>query len=177
MRGRPDNVAAEHHPGAPKEGATCILQRHQTDGGWASACRPFVKFCNDCLRFEEARVTLSIAFRHLPPNSARFRYATEGPLFISAQLCPVTRSGPSERFGYRSNLAPKYARKHETHPPRGKKKKFRLDSNDCGFVCAGVNFVGIQVNRFIFGKVCRCVQHQNKRVGMLNGYICGHADS
>ena len=30
--------------------------------------------------------TLSIAFRHLPPNSARFSYATEGALFISAQL-------------------------------------------------------------------------------------------
>ena len=26
------------------------------------------------------------AFRHLPPNSARFGYATEGALFISAQL-------------------------------------------------------------------------------------------
>ena len=30
--------------------------------------------------------TPSIAFRHLPPNSARFSYATEGELFISAQL-------------------------------------------------------------------------------------------
>ena len=29
---------------------------------------------------------LIIAFRHLPPNSARFGYATEGVLFISAQL-------------------------------------------------------------------------------------------
>ena len=28
----------------------------------------------------------SIAFRHLPPNSARFGYVTEGALFISAQL-------------------------------------------------------------------------------------------
>ena len=31
-------------------------------------------------------LTPSIAFRHLPPNSARFSYATEGALFISAQL-------------------------------------------------------------------------------------------
>ena len=31
-------------------------------------------------------VTPSIASRHLPPNSARFSYATEGVLFISAQL-------------------------------------------------------------------------------------------
>ena len=30
--------------------------------------------------------TLSIAFRHLPPNSARFSYASWGALFISAQL-------------------------------------------------------------------------------------------
>ena len=30
--------------------------------------------------------TLSIAFRHLPPNSARFGYATEEALFISMQL-------------------------------------------------------------------------------------------
>ena len=30
--------------------------------------------------------TPSIAFRHPPPNSARFTYATEGALFISAQL-------------------------------------------------------------------------------------------
>jgi len=30
--------------------------------------------------------TPSIAFRHLSPNSARYSYATEGALFISAQL-------------------------------------------------------------------------------------------
>ena len=29
--------------------------------------------------------TPSIAFRYLPPNSARIGYATEGALFISAQ--------------------------------------------------------------------------------------------
>ena len=28
--------------------------------------------------------TQSITFQHLPPNSARFSYATEGALFISA---------------------------------------------------------------------------------------------
>ena len=39
-------------------------------------------------------------------------------------------------------LAPKHARKHEMHPPRVKKEEFRLDSNDCGFTCAGLNFVG-----------------------------------
>ena len=30
--------------------------------------------------------TPSIAFRHLPPNSATFRYAIEGALFITTQL-------------------------------------------------------------------------------------------
>ena len=31
--------------------------------------------------------TPSITFWHLPPNSARFSYATKGALFISTQLC------------------------------------------------------------------------------------------
>ena len=35
--------------------------------------------------------TLSITFRHLPPNSARFSYATEGALFISAHPPQVKR--------------------------------------------------------------------------------------
>ena len=39
--------------------------------------------------------TLSTAFRHLPPNAARFSYATEGSL-----SCPAVRSAPSERFQY-----------------------------------------------------------------------------
>ena len=36
--------------------------------------------------------TPSITFRHLPPNSARFSYATEGALFIFAQLSTDTVS-------------------------------------------------------------------------------------
>ena len=36
--------------------------------------------------FTTSSHTSSVAFRHLPPNSARFGYATEGALFISAQL-------------------------------------------------------------------------------------------
>ena len=36
--------------------------------------------------------TRSITFRHLPPNSARFGYATEGALFISTQLSRDTVS-------------------------------------------------------------------------------------
>ena len=49
---------------------------------------------------------------------------------LSPHSCPPTQSAPSERFGYYdcgSSLAPKHARKHETHPPRVK-KEFRLDS-------------------------------------------------
>ena len=36
--------------------------------------------------------TASTAFWHLPPNSAKFSYATEGALFISAQLSTDTVS-------------------------------------------------------------------------------------
>ena len=49
-----------------------------------------VPFCNEGLEvpFRHGPLhTPSSAFRHLPPNSARFSYATEGALFISAQLC------------------------------------------------------------------------------------------
>ena len=35
---------------------------------------------------EASHHTPSIAFWHLPPDSARFSYATEGALFISEQL-------------------------------------------------------------------------------------------
>ena len=42
--------------------------------------------------------TPSIAFRHLPPNSAGFSYATEGALFISAHLSTDAVSA-LRRFG------------------------------------------------------------------------------
>ena len=95
--------------------------------------------------------TPSIAFRHLPPNSARFSYASEEALIISAQLSSDAVSALqkvrtvegrvgtdhhrtlTDFYDCRSNLAPKHARKHETHPPRVK-NEFRLDSNDCGFI-------------------------------------------
>ena len=49
--------------------------------------------------------TPSIAFRHLPPKSARFGYATEGALKKkkkkkNPRSYPPTRSAPSETFGY-----------------------------------------------------------------------------
>ena len=39
-----------------------------------------------CRLRERGHHTPSTAFWHLPPNSARFGYATEGALFISMQL-------------------------------------------------------------------------------------------
>ena len=33
-------------------------------------------------------------------------------------------------------------KKEEEKKRRRRKKEFRLDSNDCGFICAGVHFVG-----------------------------------
>ena len=43
--------------------------------------------------------TPSTAFRHLPSNFARFSYATEGALFISAQLSTDAVSAPPKGFG------------------------------------------------------------------------------
>ena len=95
-----------------------------------------------CLRHVRTH-TPSIAFRHLSPNSARFTDATEGALFISA-VSALRKVRVLINYDCRSNLAPKHARKHETHAPRVKKKKKVLSRfiRDCGFICAGVNFVG-----------------------------------
>ena len=38
-------------------------------------------------------------------------------------------------------MTPKHARKYEVRPPRGR-KEFRLDSDDLGFICAGVSIMG-----------------------------------
>ena len=65
----------------------------------------------------------SIAFRHLPPNSAGFGYATEGSLFVSAQLSTDAVSALRKvwvlKKKYGNNTASKHARKHEARPPRG----------------------------------------------------------
>ena len=42
--------------------------------------------------------------------------------FLSQRSCPPTK-GLGTNTDYRSNLAPKHARKHETHPPRVKKEE------------------------------------------------------
>ena len=61
----------------------------------------------------------------LPPNSARFSYATEGALYLRVA---VQRRGqrPPRGLGTdmtKSNLAPKHARKHETSNSGKKRKK------------------------------------------------------
>ena len=91
--------------------------------------------------------TPSTTFWHLPPKTLPDLVMPLKGHSLSPRRCPATRTAPSERFRYkydcRSNLVPKHTRKHEMHPPRVKKRKrFRLESNDCGFICAGVNFVG-----------------------------------
>ena len=53
--------------------------------------------------------TPSIAFRHLPPNSARFGYATEGALFISVQLSTDAVSALRKVWGRDTTAASKYA--------------------------------------------------------------------
>ena len=93
--------------------------------------------------------TPSIAFRHLPPNSARFSYATEVALFISAQLS-MQRRGQRPPKGSGTNMTVEATKRQSKHvnmrripsTPGKKIKEIRLDSNDCGFICAGVNFVG-----------------------------------
>ena len=77
-------------------------------------------------RGDRQRQAPSIAFRHHPPNYARFSYATEGALFISAQLSTDEVSALRKvrvliRLG--GSLVPKHARKHEAHPPRVKKRR------------------------------------------------------
>ena len=77
--------------------------------------------------------TPNIASPHPPPNSSRFSYATEGVLFISAQLSSdavsALRMVRVRIYDCRSNLAPKHARKQETHPPRVKKKRKKKKSS------------------------------------------------
>jgi len=53
----------------------------------ADSCDAYVQaWALCCIHSLVCTHTPSIAFGHLPPNSATFGYATEGALFISAQL-------------------------------------------------------------------------------------------
>ena len=83
---------------------------------------------------EGALHTPSIAFRHLPPYSAGTGYAAQSTLHLRA-ACPPSLWAPSERVG----LAFKHARKHKARPTLVN-KEFRVNSNDVGFVCAGVGY-------------------------------------
>ena len=89
--------------------------------------------------------TPSIAFRHLPPNSARIGYATEGALFTSSQLSTDAVSILRKAWVL-IRLSKQHSTQartciHKTRPTPVKNKKFRLDSNDFGFICAGVSNV------------------------------------
>ena len=62
------------------------------------------------------------------------------------QLSTDAVSAPPKALGTNKSVeaddaSSKHARKHEARPPRVK-KEFRLDSNDFGFICAGVSNVG-----------------------------------
>ena len=87
--------------------------------------------------------TPTIVFRHLPPNSVRTGYASVRALFIPLRSCPQTLPAPMESVLVlirRSDIASKHARKHEARPDQ-RKREFCLDSDDFGFVCAGVSNV------------------------------------
>ena len=82
--------------------------------------------------------TPSTTFWHLPLNSPRFSYATEGALFISAQLYTNVVSAlrkvwvPIRLWKQPSTKA---RTKNEVHPLWVKKnKEFHLDLNDFGFI-------------------------------------------
>ena len=74
--------------------------------------------------------TPSIAFGHLPPNSARTGYATKGALFISTQLSTDAVSALWKVWVLvrmrRPERALKHARKHVAHPIIIKMKVFLM---------------------------------------------------
>jgi len=65
--------------------------------------------------------TPSIAFRHLPPNSARFSYATEGALFTYAQLS-MQRCGQRPPKGSGTDMTVEATKRQSCEPvwPSGK---------------------------------------------------------
>ena len=136
----------------PESQAQCIIDAGSSsrcDEGWIT---PTVNF--QCT----LRASLSGTFLQTLPELVT-------PLkghSLSPHGCPPTLSAPSERSWVLihcvSNTVSKHARKHETRLSRVKQqtnkqtkyktnnhinnKKFRLDSNDFGFICAGVSNVG-----------------------------------
>ena len=59
------------------------------------------KRCPEC---DLSHRTPSTAFRHLPPHSARIGYATDGTLFISAQLSTRRGQRPPKDLGTNKTL-------------------------------------------------------------------------
>ena len=65
---------------------TCHLHFWQNDRDLLRATAVTREWKGYRNKSQHRKHTPSVAFRHLPPNSARFGYATERALFISAQL-------------------------------------------------------------------------------------------
>ena len=85
--------------------------------------------------------TLGLAFRHLPPNSARIGYAhRRGTLYLRAAVHRRCQR-PPKGLDCESSIASKYANKHEARPAQVKNEFRSLGSNDCGLICAGVSNV------------------------------------
>ena len=79
-------------------------------------------------------------------QTARFGYATEGALFISAQLSADAVSALRKVrvliiwLWKQPSAQSTHVNTRRIHPGWNKKRKeFRLDSNDCGFIWAGVS--------------------------------------
>ena len=72
--------------------------------------------------------TASLAFRHLPPNSAGFGYATEGALFMSALLSTSNVLGTNEMWKQRCVEA--RTRPRGASAPDKQNNEFRLESNN-----------------------------------------------
>ena len=83
--------------------------------------------------------TPSIAFRHLPPNSARFSYATEGSLFISAQLSTDAVSGPPKGSGTNTNDC-------RTHTPSTAFRHIPPNSARFSYATEGALFISAQLS-------------------------------
>ena len=126
-------------PGIPRTKWARLLRGYFLCGWWGD-----LLLCH-C---QAASHTSSIAFRHLPPNSARTGYSTEGARTLYLRAA-VHRRGqrPSKGLGTNKtgySIASKHARKHEMDAPgvkKKRKKKIRLDSNDFGFIFAGLSNV------------------------------------
>ena len=84
--------------------------------------------------------TPSIVFWDHLPNSARIGYATEGALFIFAQLSPNNICAHWKVWVLMQLWMSKHAHKHEARPSQVT-KKWHLSSDGFVSVCAGISDV------------------------------------